>query len=74
MNPFTMNWAESGFQKIVYFLIIATLFVTDITLVNVFDNADMKGKILNLTLQFFLIYVVTIWFSKFFISLGRRIQ
>ena len=57
-----------------YFLIIATLFVTDITLVNVFDNAEVKGKILNLTLQFFLIYVYYIWFSKFFISLGRRIQ
>lgn len=73
-SPFTMNWAESGLQKILYFLIVATLVVADITLFPIFDEADTKGKILNMFVQFFILYVVTIWISKGFITFGRRIQ
>lgn len=70
----TMNWTESLLQKLIYFLIIATLVVADICITPVFDMNDMKGKILNYTLQFLLIYIVTIMFSKFMVTFGRRIR
>ena len=74
MNPFTMNWAESGFQKLLFFLSMSVLIVSGITLTPVFDEGDAKGKILTLTIQFFLIYIVTIWFSKLFVTAGRRVR
>jgi hypothetical protein len=73
-NPLGMNWAESLLQKLIYFLVIATLVVADICVTPIFDMSDMKGKILNYTIQFFVIYIVTIWFSKIFVSVGRRIR
>jgi hypothetical protein len=74
LNPMSMNWAESAFQKIIYFLLIATLVVADVTLFPVFDQNDTKGRILNMFLQFFILYVATIWFSKIFLTVGRHIR
>lgn len=74
MNPLTMNWAESGLQKLLYFLIISILVVCDITLFPVFDGADTKGKILNMFLQFLILYIITIWMSKGFVTFGSRIK
>jgi hypothetical protein len=73
MNPFTMNWAESLLQKLLYFLLIATLVVCNITLFPVFGD-DAKGQVLNMALQFFVLYIATMWFSKLFITAGRRVQ
>jgi hypothetical protein len=69
-----MNWAESGLQKILYFMIVAALWMADITLFPVFDGSEAKGAFLNLVLQFIIVYVATIWFSKLFITFGRRIR
>ncbi len=74
MNPIGMNWAESGLQKLIYFLTVAVLVVTDTILFPIFDNADTKGKILNWFIQFIALYLITIWLSKGFITFGRRIR
>lgn len=74
MNPLTMNWAESGFQKLIYFLLVAILVVADITLFPIFDQNDAKGQILNMFLQFVILYIATIWLSKGVITYGRRVK
>ena len=74
LNPMSMNWAESGLQKLIYFLIVAVLVVTDTILFPIFDNTDTKGKILNWFIQFIILYLLTILASKGFITFGRRIR
>lgn len=74
MNPLTMNWAESIFQKLIYFLIVATLVVADITLFPIFDTSDGKGQIMNMFFQFVILYIVTIWLSKGIVTYGRRVK
>jgi hypothetical protein len=73
MNPLTMNWAESLLQKLIYFLIVAVLVVTDTILFPIFGD-DTKGDVLNWFVQFFALYLITMWFSKGFVSIGRRVQ
>ena len=73
MNPLGMNWAESTFQKLLFFLLLSGMWILNITLFPIFGTVTV-GQILNLFLQMLIIYVGTIILSKFLITFGRHIR
>ena len=73
MNPLGMNWAESATQKMLFFLLLSSLWILDITVFKIFGD-DTVGQILNLFAQMVILYVGTIWFSKLLFTFGRHIR